>query len=163
MIALLFTAASTLAAAGSNLTVRYTNSKGVANRTATLSAIAGSQVPATPVIGTIVWFNLQAGDTGVQSIQGITLGTSMLTGSISLMITRDIVTIGTSIPNVSVPKNIASPGIRLYNNTCLLHNMLTSATTATRPNTTCSSRLIHGCFRVALAYERFVLSQILPT
>ena len=28
MIALLFTAASTLAAAGSNLTVRYTNSKG---------------------------------------------------------------------------------------------------------------------------------------
>lgn len=131
MIALLFTAASTLAAAGSNLTVRYTNSKGVANRTATLSAIAGSQVPATPVIGTIVRFNLQAGDTGVQSIQGITLGTSMLTGSISLMITRDIVPIGTTIPNVSVPKNIASPGIRLYNNTCLLHNMLTSATTAT--------------------------------
>lgn len=131
MIALLFTAASTLAAAGSNLTVRYTNSRGVASRVATLSAIAGSQVPATPVIGTIVWFNLQAGDTGVQSIQGITLGTSMLTGSISLMITRDIVTIGTSIPNVSVPKNIASPGIRLYNNTCLLHNMLTSATTAT--------------------------------
>jgi hypothetical protein len=131
MIAMLLTAASTLAAAGSNLTVRYTNSKGVANRTATLSAIAGSQVPATPVIGTIVWFNLQAGDTGVQSIQGITLGTSMLTGSISLMITRDIVTIGTTIPNVSVPKNIASPGIRLYNGTCLLHNILTSATTAT--------------------------------
>lgn len=131
MIALLFVAASTLAAAGANLTVRYTNSKGVANRVATLSAIVGSQVPATPVIGTIVWFNLQAGDTGVQSIQGITLGTSMLTGTISLMITRDLVTIGTAIPNVSVPKNIASPGIRLYNNTCMLHNMLTSATTAT--------------------------------
>lgn len=131
MIALLFTAASALAAVGSNLTVRYTNSKGVANRTATLSAIVGSQVPATPVIGTIVWFNLQAGDTGVSSIQGFTGGTSMLTGSISLMITRDIVTIGTTIPNVSVPKNIASPGIRLYNNTCLLHNLLSSATTAT--------------------------------
>lgn len=131
MIALLFLTASTLSAAGSNLTVRYTNSRGMANRTATLSPIAGSQVPATPVVGTIVWFNLQAGDTGVMSIEGITLGTSMLTGSISLMITRDIVTIGTSIPNVSVSKNIASPGIRLYNNTCLLHNMLTSATTAT--------------------------------
>lgn len=38
MIALLFTAASTLAAVGSNLTVSYTNSAGVAGRTATLSA-----------------------------------------------------------------------------------------------------------------------------
>lgn len=130
-IALLFTAASTLAAAGSNLTVRYTNSKGVASRVATLSAIAGSQVPATPVIGTIVWFQLAAGDTGVQSIQGITLGTSMLTGSISLMICRDITTIGTQVVNVSTPKIIGAPGIRLYNGTCLLHNILCSATTAT--------------------------------
>lgn len=131
MIALLFTAASTLAAVGSNLTVNYTNSGGTASRTATLSAIVGSQVPATPVIGTIVWFNLQAGDKGVKSIEGITLGTSMLTGSISLMITRDIVTVGTTIPNVSIPKVLGSPGIRIYNGSCILHNMLTSATTAT--------------------------------
>lgn len=131
MIALLFTAASTLAAVGSNLTVSYTNSKGVAGRTATLSAIVGSQVPATPVIGTIVWFNLAAGDTGVQSIQSITLGTSMLTGSISLMITRDIASIGNTLANVTVSKVIGSPGIKLYNGTCMLHNMLTSATTAT--------------------------------
>lgn len=130
-IALLFTAASTLAAAGANLTVRYTNSKGVGSKVATLSAIAGSQVPATPVVGTIVWFQLAAGDTGVQSIQGITLGTSMLTGSISLMICRDISTIGTAVVNVSTPKIISSPGIRLYNGTCLLHNILCSATTAT--------------------------------
>lgn len=130
-IALLFTAASTLAAAGANLTVNYTNSKGTAGRTATLSAIAGSQVPATPVIGTIVWFQLAAGDTGVQSIQGITLGTSMLTGSISLMICRDISTIGTAVVNVSTPKIIGAPGIRLYNGTCMLHNILCSAATAT--------------------------------
>ena len=130
-IALLFVAASTLAAVGSNLTVSYTNSDGVAGRTATLSAIVGSQVPATPVIGTIVWFNLQAGDRGVRSIQGITLGTSMLTGTISLMITRDIATIGTTIPNVNAQKIIGMPGIRLYNGTCLLHSVLTSATTAT--------------------------------
>lgn len=130
-IALLITAASTLAAAGANLTVRYTNSKGVASRVATLAAIAGSQVPATPVVGTIVWFQLAAGDTGVQSIQGITLGTSMLTGSISLMICRDISTIGTAVVNVSTPKIIGSPGIRLFNGTCMLHNILCSATTAT--------------------------------
>lgn len=130
-IALLFTTASTLAAVGSNLTVSYTNSDGVSGRTATLSAIVGSQVPATPVIGTIVWFNLQAGDRGVRSIQSITLGTSMLTGTISLMITRDIATIGTTIPNVNAQKIIGTPGIRLYNGTCLLHSVLTSATTAT--------------------------------
>lgn len=131
MIAMLFTAAATNAAAIANTTVSYTNSKGVAGRTATLTAIAGSQIAATPVIGTMVWFNLQAGDTGVRSIESITLGTSLVTGSVSLMITRDIVTIGTSIVNLSVPKNIAAPGIRLYNGTCLLHNMLASAATAT--------------------------------
>lgn len=129
-IALLLVAASTLAAAGSNLTVSYTNSDGVASRTATLSAIAGSQVPATPVIGTLVWFNLQAGDKGVRSIQGITLGTSMLTGTISLMITRDLCQIGTNVPNVSAPKILGEPGVRLYNGTCMLHCNLASATTA---------------------------------
>lgn len=130
-IALYFSAASTLAAAGANLTVSYTNSDGTAGRTATLLAIAGSQVPATPVVGTIVWFNLQAGDKGVRSIQSITLGTSMLTGTIHLMITRDIATIGTTIPNVNAQKIIGAPGIQLYNGTCLLHCNLASATTAT--------------------------------
>ena len=131
MIGMLVTTATTNASAISNTTVTYTNSKGTGSRTATLTAIAGSQIPATPVIGTMIWFNLQAGDTGVQSIQSITLGTSLTAGAVSLMITRDIATIGTSIPNVSTPKNIASPGIRIYNGTCLLHNQLTSATTAT--------------------------------
>jgi hypothetical protein len=130
-IALYFSAASTLAAAGANLTVSYTNSDGVAGRTATLAAIVGSQVPATPVVGTIVFFNLAAGDRGVRSIQNITLGTSMLTGTIHLMITRDIATIGTTIPNVNAQKIIGMPGIRLYNGTCLLHCNLASATTAT--------------------------------
>lgn len=130
-IALYFSAASTLAAAGANLTVSYTNSDNVSGRTATLLAIAGSQVPATPVVGTLVWFNLAAGDRGVRSIQSITLGTSMLTGTIHLMITRDIATIGTTIANVNAQKIIGTPGIRLYNGTCLLHCNLASATTAT--------------------------------
>lgn len=131
MIAILCTAAVGLAAVASNATVSYTNSDGTAGRTATLSAIVGSQAPATPVIGTIIWFNLAAGDKGVQSIQSITLGTSWVSGSISLMITRDIATIGTTIPNVSAQKIIGSPGIRLYNGSCILHCALTSATTAT--------------------------------
>lgn len=131
MIAILCTAAVGLAAVASNATVSYTNSDGTAGRTATLTAIVGSQAPATPVIGTLIWFNLAAGDKGVRSIQSITLGTSWVSGSISLMITRDIATIGTTIPNVSAQKVIGTPGIRLYNGTCLLHCVQASATTAT--------------------------------
>ena len=130
-IALLFVAAATNAAAISNATVSYTNSKGVSGRTATLTTAAGSAIPATPVIGTMIWFALAAGDTGVMSIQSITLGTSLVTGTVSLMITRDICTIGTTIVNVAAAKTIGSPGIKLYNGTCLLHNIMASATTAT--------------------------------
>ena len=130
-IAILCTAAVGLAAVASNATVTYTNSDGTGSRTATLSAIVGSQAPATPVIGTLIWFNLQAGDRGVRSIQSISLNTSWVSGSISLMITRDIATIGTTIPNVNAQKIIGTPGIRLYNGTCLLHCNLASATTAT--------------------------------
>lgn len=130
-IGLLFTAAATNAAAISNATVSYTNSKGVAGRTATLTTATGSAIPATPVIGTMIWFALAAGDTGVKSIESITLGTSLVTGSVSLMITRDICTIGTTVVNVAAAKTIGSPGIKLFNGTCLLHNIMASATTAT--------------------------------
>ena len=131
MIAVLCTAAVGLAAVASNATISYTNSDGTAGRTATLSAIVGSQAPATPVIGTLIWFNLAAGDRGVQSIQSVTLGTSWVSGTISVMITRDIATIGTTIPNVTAQKGVAAPGIRIYNGSCILHCILSSATTAT--------------------------------
>ena len=131
MIGLLVTTANTNAAAVANTTISYTNSDGVAGRTATLSAIAGSQIPATPVIDTIVWFNLTANDKGVRSIQSITLGTSLAAGAVSLMIARDVAMIGTTIPNVSAQKIIGAPGIRLYNGTCMLHCVMASATTAT--------------------------------
>ena len=131
MIALLTTTANTNAAAIANSTVTYTNSQGVTGRTATLSAVAGSQITISPVIGTITWFNLAAGDTGVKSIEAITLNTSLVAGAVSLMICRDIATIGTTIANVSAQKVIGAPGIRLYNGTCMLHCHLASATTPT--------------------------------
>ena len=118
-------------AANAGITISYTNSKGVSGRTATLSAIAGSQLPATAVVGTIIWFQLAAGDTGVRSIQSITFGTSLGSGIVSLLICRDIATIGTTAANITAAKVIGTPGIRLYNGTCMLHNVLASATTAT--------------------------------
>ena len=128
---MLTTTANTNAAAIANTTISYTNSDGVAGRTATLSAIAGSQIPATALIGTIVWFNLAAGDKGVRSIQSITLATSLGAGSVSLIIARDIANIGTSLVNVQFTRKLSDPGVRLYNGTCMLHCILASATTAT--------------------------------
>lgn len=131
MIALLATATLGNAAANAGITVSYTNSAGTAGRTATLAAVTGSQLPQTALIGTIIWFNLAAGDRGVRSIEGISLTTSLVSGTISLMICRDIATIGTTIANVTAQKVPNTPGIRLYNSTCMLHCVLTSATTAT--------------------------------
>jgi hypothetical protein len=131
MIGMLTTTANTNAAVISNSTVSYTNSDGTAGRTATLTAIAGSQIPATPVIGTLVWFNLAAGDKGVRSIQSITLGTSLGAGAVSLIIARDLANIGTSLVNVQFTRKLSEPGVRLYNGTCMLHCVLASATTAT--------------------------------
>lgn len=131
MIGMLTTTANTNAAVISNSTVSYTNSDGTAGRTATLSAIAGSRIPATPVIGTLVWFNLAAGDKGVRSIQSITLGTSLGAGAVSLFIARDLANIGTSLVNVQFTRKLSEPGVRLYNGTCMLHCVLASAVTAT--------------------------------
>lgn len=131
MIGLLTTTANTNAAVISNSTVSYTNSAGVAGRTATLSAIGGSRIPATPVIGTIIWFNLQAGDKGVRSIQSITLATSLGGGAVSLLIARDVAMVGTSVANILTQKKLSEPGVRLYNGSCVLHCNVASATTAT--------------------------------
>ena len=125
------TTANTNASAIANTTVTYTNSKGASGRTARLTAIAGSQIPASPVVGTIVWFNLEGGDTGVRSIQGITLGTSLVAGAVSLMICRPIATVGTLAANVASQKAIGEPGISLGVGVCMLHCYLASATTAT--------------------------------
>jgi hypothetical protein len=130
-IAVLCTAAVGLAAVASNATVSYTNSDGTAGRTATLTAQIGSQAPATPVVGTLIWFNLQSGDKGVRSIQSITLGTTWVSGTISLMITRDIASVGPTLVNIPASRAVADPGIRLYNGMCLLHCILASAATAT--------------------------------
>ena len=132
VIGLYFHAASTLAAVNALSQVTYTNSKGVGSKIATLLGIQGSQAPATPVIGTVLWYNLEAGDSGVRSIQGFNIGaTSWLTGTISLFIARDIATIGTTIPNVAAQKIIGNPGIRLYNGSCIHHAVTASAVTAT--------------------------------
>jgi len=130
MIGLYFTAASTNAGSIANSTVRYTNSNGDPNRTATLVAVAGSQIPPTPVIGTIVWFSLQAGDTGVRSIEGITLATSLVTGSVSLFVARWLTTVSIPVANIPAPAFESPNGITLYPNSSVFLAYLAAGTTA---------------------------------
>lgn len=109
-----------------NTTMSYTNSAGTAGRTATIASF-----PATAAAGSFVIFQLQAGDTGIRSIQSLTLGTSYVSGTIHLVAFR---LLGPPL-NLGVYRGdrvdaVSSGFPRLYDNTvpCLL--WLPSATTA---------------------------------
>lgn len=76
------------ATASATVTASYTNQAGTAGRTATL--IGGIPASGTP-INRSYQFALQAGDTGVQSVQSLTLGTSTGTaGNIGLVLRRSL-------------------------------------------------------------------------
>lgn len=66
-----------------NTTIDYTNSNGDNSRTGTISSF-----PITCNQPSFIPFELDAGDTGVQSIQSITLGTSYVSGSVALVAYR---------------------------------------------------------------------------
>lgn len=120
------------AAVVSNSTITYTNSAGTGSRTATLSSTVPQNFPATPVIGTVVWFDLAAGDIGVQSIQTVTLNTTLTSGTASVFVARKLVDIPVSVANLSFSKTInGGNGVVLYDNACILPFARTSATTAT--------------------------------
>jgi hypothetical protein len=124
---ILVTTATTNAGVITNTTMSYTNSAGVAGRTATIASF-----PATAVIGTVVWFQLAAGDTGVQSIQSVTLGTSYGGGAISIILAVPLYNQAILVANVGgVNNQPQTPGIRLYTGSCILPFGLMTATTAT--------------------------------
>lgn len=125
----LVTTATTNASAITNMTLSYTNSDGTAGRTATMSSF-----PATAVAGAMVPFLLQAGDRGIQNIASITLGTSLVTGAVSLILFRPLVFVPSPVANVGGTMsvvNAAPGGVKLWNGTCLEVGYLASATTAT--------------------------------
>lgn len=126
---ILVTTATTNGSAITNMTLSYTNSDNVSGRTATISSF-----PATAVVGTFVPFQLQAGDKGVRSIQSITLGTSLVTGAISLLCFNPMLTTSTILANtgsLAYPKKL---DLKLYNGHCLLPFWLSTGTTAVTIN-----------------------------
>jgi hypothetical protein len=126
-VGILVTTATGQGGALTDITLNYTNSAGPAAQTATMASF-----PATATAGTVVWFQLAAGDVGVKSIEGITIGTTMTSGAISLIVARRLATIGNGLANVAGKAAIdPNTGIRLYDGTCLLLIGRVSATTAT--------------------------------
>jgi hypothetical protein len=108
--------ATTNSAGISNTTITYTNAAGVTGRTGTM--ISGW--PATATAGTFVPFALQIGDTGIQSIQSITLGTSYVSGAVNLVMIRDISYVGFTSVSSGMTLDWAQLGFpQLYNGTAL--------------------------------------------
>ena len=98
---LLVTTATTQAGAVATITLNYTNSEGTAGRTGTMAAF-----PATAVLGTFVPFQLAAGDDGIRSIQGITLGTTLTAGAISLMVLKPLLRLPVTLVNLGNAVNL---------------------------------------------------------
>lgn len=117
--------ATTNAGAVSNTTLNYTNSAGTNTRTGTLTW------PATAAAGTFVPFALAAGDVGVRSIEGVTLGTSYVTGTIHLVAYRVLGSVGVNAANSLFTKDVFALGMpRIYNDSVMSLLWLPSATTA---------------------------------
>jgi hypothetical protein len=127
------TTATTNGSAVTNTTLTYTNSDGTGSRTGTMASF-----PATAVAGTFVPFFLAAGDRGIRSIQGVTLGTSYGGGAISLVMFRKILQSNHPVAHLGNTINrYASDvgGTRIYNGTSFWQIYIASATTATIPMT----------------------------
>jgi hypothetical protein len=107
----IFIAAEVQAATGavSAATLTYTNSQGVAGRTADFV------VPAVGNVGAFNDFALAAGDEGVRSVQSIQLASSWVSGTINLVAYRMIESLPFRIPTNNHLLDGAMSAPRLYN------------------------------------------------
>lgn len=126
MVGIEVSTATTNGSAIANMTMSYTNSNGTAGKTATITSY-----PATAALGTFVPFNLAAGDTGVRSIQSLTLGTSLVTGNVHLVAYRTLAYLDLILANTGNSLDAITGGfVKLYDNTVPYLVYLPAATTA---------------------------------
>lgn len=109
------------------ITVSYTNQAGTAGRTATniIGTVATSAIGATYLLG------LQAGDTGVRSVQSLTLSATWTSGTINLVAYRQLASLPLQalIPNAI--DSLTGAGTRLYNGVVPYLVFVPNTTTAT--------------------------------
>jgi len=113
-----------------NTTLVYTSASGVAGRTATIPSFNSSAQP-----GTFIPFALQAGDTGIRSMvggaEGLTLGTSYVSGTMHLVLYRELAQVNLMTSNIGATIDAITSGFpRMYNNTVPFFVWLPSSVTA---------------------------------
>jgi hypothetical protein len=101
-----------LSAAAHTVTITYTNEAGDTGRTATVV------LPASAPIGRVFFATLQAGDSGVRQITGVSGSATPPTGTFNLLIIRPLLMAG-AVANVPRSLGVPECGLRpLYANTC---------------------------------------------
>ncbi len=129
---------TTNAAFVSPITLGYTNSAGTSGRSGVMTTYT-SLVNA----GTFYLFPLQAGDTGVRSIQSITLNSSMTSGAIHLVALRVIADAVQMLPGLAPQQDAVALGFpRLYNNSVPF--VLVSAGATNAGHGTLTAQYAHG-------------------
>ena len=112
-------------ATASNVTISYTNSAGVAGRTTPAVAM---QV--TPVVGQMLPIPLQAGDTGIRSVQSVALSASTATaGNFGITLVKRIAEIPITVAGTGVVLDPFALGFpQIANDACLSFMVVTSTT-----------------------------------
>lgn len=97
------------------LTMTYTNSEGTSGRTGTLLTTAN------PVAGRMYQFSLQAGDTGVRSVESVILsGTSGTVGDFGITLVKRIAELSSVVSPVYASKDAFDLGLpTIEDNACL--------------------------------------------
>ena len=108
-------------------TISYTNSGATAGRAGSLIDTYGATSP----IGSFYRFSMQAGDVGIKSVETLTLGVSMTSGSIALVAYRVLASLEITTANISNSIDALTSGFpRLYNGVVPFLVFIPSTTTA---------------------------------
>ena len=109
------------------ISMSYTNSAGTSGRTGTNIFATGAVSP----IGALYPLGLQAGDTGVRSIQSLTFTSPWASGTFALIAYREIARVNVVSPTVSSTIDAVSGGLpKLYDNSVLFPLLVPGTTTA---------------------------------
>jgi hypothetical protein len=118
------------ATASASVTASYTNQDGTASRTATL--MGGTPTNGLTTVHRSYQFSLQAGDTGVQSVQSLTFGTSSGTaGNVGLVLRRTLLTGSTVAANSGFVQGWAETDLQLCPDDACLELMSLASSTLT--------------------------------
>lgn len=114
-------------AATPTITVSYTNQAGTAGRTATNSFVTTSSATA----GAFYPIGLATGDTGVRSLQSMTLSVSWVSGTVNMVAYRPLAALEITAANTPNAIDAITAGFpRMYNGTVPFFIFIPSTTTA---------------------------------